>query len=297
MEKARRVPAHPVKPCDLTGRERHLRAAMNAMSRIGLRFSRAGRKALPFLVRRRARLLPQSVAIADTASTAQDLGRGVRLEISLEEQGGPGWGDLIINAEGLAVILEGTLGAAVSDGPGPAALGDDITPAARALATRVARTLAVDFVAAIKEEVGIDFEVGLVRSVSPNDGAEGRGSDGLRVDCLFEGMADTACIALVLSAESLEEAAREHEEPPVQQGDPRVMDSLKEVPVQIIAELGCATLSLDRVLSLKVGEVLRLPTALDDAIAVRVAGVRKFNAVPVASRGQVAIEIRARHED
>ena len=295
MDKPRREPAHPVKPCDLTGRERHLRAAMNAMSRIGLRFSRAGRKALPFLVRRRARLLPQSVAIADTASTAQDLGRGVRLEISLEEKNGPGWGDLIINAEGLAVILEGTLGA--SESAGPAALGDDITPAARALATRVARTLAADFVAAIKEEVGIDFEIGLVRSVSPNDNADGRGSDGLRVDCLFEGMAETACIALVLSAESLEEAAREHEEPPVQQGDPRVMDSLKDVPVQVIAELGCATLSLDRVLSLKVGEVLRLPTALDDAIAVRIAGVRKFNAVPVQSRGQIAIEIRGRHED
>jgi hypothetical protein len=269
---------------------------MNAMSRIGLKFSRAGRKALPFLVRRRARLLPQAVAIVDALSTAQDLGRGVRLEIGLEEKGGSGWGDLIINAEGLAVILEGTLGAA-EGAAGPAALGDDITPAARALATRVARALAADFVQAIKEEVGIAFQVGLVRSVSPGDGGDGRSSDGLRVDCLFEGMAETAVIALVLSAESLEEAAREHEEPPVQQGDPRVSDSLKEVPVQVIAELGCATLSLDRVLSLKVGEVLRLPTALDDAITIRVAGVKKFHAVPVASRGQIAVEIRGRHED
>jgi len=296
MDRARRDPPHPVKPCDLTGRERHLRAAMNAMSRIGAKFSKAGRKALPFLVRRRARLLPQAVAIVDALSTAQDLGRGVRLEVSLEEKGGSGWGDLIINSDGLAVILEGTLGAG-DNGGGPAALGDDITPAARALATRIARQLAADFVQALKEEVGIDFEVGLVRSVSPGDGGEGRASDGLRVDCLFEGMPESACIALVLSAESLEEAAREHEEPPVQQGDPRVSDSLKDVPVQVIAELGCATLSLDRVLSLKVGEVLRLPTALDDAITIRVAGVKKFHAVPVASRGQIAVEIRGRHED
>jgi len=295
MERGRRDPKQPVKPCDLTGRERHLRAAMNAMSRIGLKFSRAGRKALPFLARRRARLLPQSVAIVDALSTAQDLGRGVRLEIPLEEKGGTGWGELIVNAEGLAIILEGTLGAA--EGAGPAAMGDDITPAARALATRVARILAVDFVQAIKEEVGIGFEIGAVRSVSAGDGGDGRSSDGLRVDCLFEGMSETACIALVLSAESLEEAAREHEEPPVQQGDPRVSDSLKDVPVQVIAELGCARLSLDRVLSLKVGEVLRLPTALDDAISVRVAGVKKFKAVPVASRGQIAVEIRGRHED
>jgi flagellar motor switch protein FliM len=295
MQRPRTGPAHSVKAIDLTGRERHLRAAMHAMSRIGVRFARAGRKALPFLVRRRARLLPQSVAIVDALSIAQDLGRGVRLEVALEEKNGSGWGDLVINAEGLAVILEGTLGAA--DGAGPAALGDDITPAARALATRVARTLAADFLAAIREEVGLDFEVGAVRSVSPGDTGEGRSSDGLRVDCLFEGMAETACIALIVSAEALEEAAREHEEPPVQQGDPRVIDSLRDVPVQLVAELGRATLSLDRVLSLKVGEVLRLPTALDDAICVRIAGVRKFDAVPVASRGQVAIEIRGRHED
>jgi flagellar motor switch/type III secretory pathway protein FliN len=162
---------------------------------------------------------------------------------------------------------------------------------------RVAKALAGDFAISIKEEVGIDFEVTSIRSVAPGDVVEGKSSDVLRVDCQFEGYGDAACLGLAISAESLEEAAREHEEPPAQQGDPRVMDGLRDVPVEIVAELGCAMLSLHRVLSLKVGEVVRLPTALDDAIAVRVAGVRKFNAVPVASRGQVAIEIRGRHED
>ena len=294
MESARRDPPHPVKPCDLTGRERHLRAAMHAMSRIGARFAKNGRKALPFMARRRSRLMPQGVAIVDGMAAAQDLGSGVRLEITLEERGGSGWGELVINSEGLSVILEGTLGA--SDGASTA-MGDDITPAARALVMRVARALAVDLVAAIREEVGLGFDVAGIRSVSPGDSSENKSSDGLRVDCLFEGYGDAACIALALSAESLEEAAREHEEPAAQQGDPRVVDGVREVPVQVVAELGCAMLSLHRVLSLKVGEVLRLPTALDDAIAVRVAGIRKFNAVPVASRGQIAIEIRGRHED
>jgi flagellar motor switch protein FliM len=294
MDHARREPALPVKPCDLTGRERHLRAAMHAMSHIGARFAKNGRKALPFMARRRSRLLPQSVAIVDGMAAAQDLGRGVRLEITLEEHGGSGWGELVINSEGLSVILEGTLGA--SDGASTA-MGDDITPAARALIMRVARALAADFVAAIREEVGIAFDIAAIRSVSPGDSSDNKSSDGLRVDCLFEGFGDAACIALAVSAESLEEAAREQEEPPAQQGDPRVVDGLKEVPVQVVAELGCAMLSLHRVLSLKVGEVLRLPTALDDAISVRVAGIRKFKAVPVASRGQIAIEIRGRHED
>ena len=267
---------------------------MHAMSRIGARFARAGRKALPFMARRRSRLMPQSVAIVDGLAAAQDLGRGVRLEITLEERGGSGWGELVINSEGLSVILEGTLGAA--DGAATA-LGDDITPAARALVMRVARALATDLATAIQEEVGLEFTVGNIKSVSPGDPSESKASDGLRVDCLFEGYGEGACIAIALSAESLEEAAREHEEPPAQQGDPRVVDSLRDVPVEVIAELGCAMLSLHRVLSLKVGEVLRLPTALDDAITVRVAGVKKFDAVPVASRGQIAIEIRGRHED
>jgi flagellar motor switch protein FliM len=294
MDHARLDPAQPVKPCDLTGRERHLRAAMHAMSRIGGRFAKNGRKALPFMARRRSRLLPQSVAIVDGLAAAEDLGHGVRLEITLEEQDGSGWGELVINSEGLSVILEGTLGA--SDGASTA-MGDDLTPAARALIMRVARALATDFAAAIREEVGLTFNVVQIRSVSPGDAGESKSSDGLRVDCLFEGFGDAACIAMAISAESLEEAAREQEEPPVQQGDPRVIDSLRDVPVEVVAELGCAMLSLHRVLSLKVGEVLRLPTALEDPISVRVAGIRKFHAVPVASRGQIAIEIRGRHED
>jgi len=296
MDKGRkhRESGQSVRPFDLTGRERHLRAAMQAMSRIGARFARAGRKSLPFMARRRSRLMPQGVAIVDGLATAQDLGRSVRLEVALEEKGGS-WGELVINAEGLALIVEGTLGA--GGGTGPAALGDDITPAARALSTRIARSLAADVVSAIREEVGLDFEVGAVRSVSPGDVTEGRNSDGLRVDCLFEGMQESACIAIILSAEALEEAAKEHEEAPAQNGDPRVIEGMRDVPVQLVAELGRTTIGLRRVLSLKVGDVLRLPTALDDTISVRVAGVPKFAAVPVACRGQVAIEIRGRHED
>ncbi|HEY3500319.1 MAG TPA: FliM/FliN family flagellar motor switch protein [Polyangiaceae bacterium] len=296
MERGRlhRDPGHSVRPFDLTGRERHLRAAMQAMSRIGSRFARAGRKTLPFMARRRSRLLPQGVAIADGLATAQDLGRSVRLEVALEGNGGA-WAELVINAEGLALIVEGTLGA--GGGGGLTALGEDITPAARALATRIARSLAQDLVTAIREEVGLEFEIGAVKSIAPGDVTEGRNSDGLRIDCLFEGMPDSACVAVVMSAEALEEAARDHDEAPAQNGDPRVVEGMRDVPVQLVAELGCTTLGLRRVLSLKVGDVLRLPTALDDTICVRVGGVAKFAAVPVACRGQVAIEIRGRHED
>jgi flagellar motor switch protein FliM len=294
MDPLKREPALSVRRADLTGRERHLRGAMQAMAKIANRFARAGRQTLPFMVRRRARLLPQGVSIVDGLATAQDLGRAVRLEVSFEDADGSGWAELVINAEGLALILEGSLGGA--DGANLKALGDEITPAARALATRMARALAVDFIAAARDEVGLSLNVTGVRAISPGEPNDGQSSDGLRVDCLFEGLTG-ACIALVMSAESLEAAANDRDEVPQQQGDPQVAENLAEVPIELVAELGTASLGLRRLLSLRVGDVVRLPTAIDDAISVRVAGVRKFRAVPVTSRGQIAIEIRGRHED
>jgi flagellar motor switch protein FliM len=285
-----------MKAIDLTGRERHLRAAMQAMSRIAARFARAGRRTLPFIVRRKSRLVPLGVSIVDGLGGAeQRLEPGVRMEVALEGKGGSAWGELGINAEGLAVILEGALGG--SDSRGPTALGDEITPAQRALATRIARSLAEDLAVAVKEEVGIELELGGLRSVATGDPTEPRGADGLRVDCTFEGMPGTAFVSIIVSAEALEAAAHEQDEPPAQNGDPRVAHGLRDVEVDVVAELGRTTIGLRRVLALKVGEVLRLPTALDDSIDVLIAGVRKFHAVPVSSRGQVAIEIRGRHED
>ena len=78
--------------------------------------------------------------------------------------------------------------------------------------------------------------------------------------------------------------------------DPRMAEALSEVPVEVICELGSVRLGLRRVLSLQVGQVLRLDTAVDDPVSVRVAGIKKFVGVPVISRGQLAVEVRGRHE-
>ncbi|HVZ35887.1 MAG TPA: FliM/FliN family flagellar motor switch protein, partial [Polyangiaceae bacterium] len=65
----------------------------------------------------------------------------------------------------------------------------------------------------------------------------------------------------------------------------------------VVAELGRVTLKLSQVLGLRVGDTLRLPSATNDPVLVRVEGVPKFEAVPVISRGQVAVKIHARHEE
>jgi flagellar motor switch protein FliM len=51
---------------------------------------------------------------------------------------------------------------------------------------------------------------------------------------------------------------------------------------------------LTSLLSLQVGDVLRLSAATDDPVTVRVAGREKFGAVPVISRGQVSVEVQSR---
>jgi flagellar motor switch protein FliM len=74
-------------------------------------------------------------------------------------------------------------------------------------------------------------------------------------------------------------------------------EALSEVCVDVVAELGRMKLGLRRVLALQVGEVLRLATAIDDPICLRVAGVPKLVGAPVISRGQISVEVRGRHED
>ncbi|HEY5377504.1 MAG TPA: FliM/FliN family flagellar motor switch protein, partial [Polyangiaceae bacterium] len=96
---------------------------------------------------------------------------------------------------------------------------------------------------------------------------------------------------------ALESAARENDPPTTQAGDPRMAEALSDVPIEIVAQLGTVKLGLRRVLSLQPGQVLRLDTAVDDPVSVRVAGVTKFVGAPVISRGQLAVEIRGRHED
>jgi hypothetical protein len=107
--------ATAMRPLDLTGRERHLRNALGTMSRIATRFCRSARRTLPFLVRRKARLLPQSAAIAGfNGLSAAALMGGPTFEVLLEAEGA--WGSLLLNSEAVSLVLEGALGGG-DDGP------------------------------------------------------------------------------------------------------------------------------------------------------------------------------------
>lgn len=278
---------------DLTGRERHLKGAMYAMSHVAQRFTRSARKTLPFLVKRRARLVPEPVCIVDLGAE-RVVERGPVFEIVMEAEEGPAWACLTLGPEALGVMLEGALGG--SEKNASSGIGADLTLAQAALVSKLARRLAEDFAEAVKSEVGIVLRATSARSIPAGDERDAAFADGLRSECTFEGMPGDARISIAMGAEALESAAKGEEEPPLA-NDPRMSEAIIEVPVEVVAELGRVRLGLRRVLSLEVGQVLRLATAVDDPVIVRIAGVEKFRGAPVISRGQVSVEIRGRHED
>ncbi|RYZ09504.1 MAG: hypothetical protein EOO73_04195 [Myxococcales bacterium] len=278
---------------DLTGRERHLKGAMYAMSHVAQRFTRSARKTLPFLVKRRARLVPEPVCIVDLGAE-RVVERGPVFEIVLEAEEGPAWACLTLGPEALSVMLEGALGG--SEKNTSSGIGADLTLAQAALVSKLARRLAEDFAEAVKSEVGITLRAISARSIPAGDERDAAFADGLRSECAFEGMPGDARISIAMGAEALENASKGPEEPE-EANDPRMSEAITEVPVEVVAELGRVRLGLRRVLSLEVGQVLRLATAVDDPVIVRIAGVEKFRGAPVISRGQLSVEIRGRHED
>lgn len=279
---------------DLTGRERHLKGAMYAMSHVAQRFARGARKTLPFLVKRRARLVPEPVCIVDLGAE-RVVERGPVFEILLEAEDGPAWACLTLGPEALSVMLEGALGG--SEKNASSGIGADLTLAQAALVGKLARRLAQDFADAVKGEVGISLRTTSARSIPAGDERDAAFADGLRAECAFEGISGDARIAIAMGAEALESAANDQDGEEEETNDPRMAEAIAEVPVEVVAELGRVRLGLRRVLSLEVGQVLRLATAVDDPVIVRVAGIEKFRGAPVISRGQLSVEIRGRHED
>jgi len=266
---------------------------MQAMTRVAANFSRAARRSLPFLVKRRSRLLPSAVVFVDVSPSAQQVESPV-YEVLFEEAGGPARASLFFNTDAVAVTLEGVLGGA---GGSTTGLGNALSVAQSALVSRVVKQLAEDFVRAVRDEVGVSIRVTQARAIAAGDERDLNIADGLGVDCSFDGLAPSAKISLAMGAEALEAAIKENEPDDPSAGDPRFAEALHEVPVEVVAELGRVSLGLRRLLTLQVGQVLRLTSAIDDPVSVKVAGVTKFSGSPVISRGQLAIQIKARHED
>ncbi len=264
---------------------------MQAMTKIAVTFTRGARKTLPFLMRQRGRLDPSGVAILDPTS-AEFCSQGPSVEVLLECDESSSWAILRLDAGALAIVLEGTLGSRETSSASE--LTGELSPAQRALVGKIAQALAEDFVAAVKAETGQQLVAKDWYGLAGGEDRELPESDGLTVRCTFSGV-EGAGIVIASSAEGLEAAVRENEIDEPAHGDPRMGDAMRDVPVDVVVELGRLTLGLREVLTLKAGDVVRLNAAVDDPVSVRVANLEKLGGVPVVSRGQLAVEIRGRH--
>ena len=281
----------PMRRVDLTGKERQLRGSIAAMTKIGIEFARACRRSLPFLVRYACTLKPGSVEIVTSAADFATEPSDQSYPVNLTTADGRSWGAIRLDGGAVAFVLEGTLG-----GRGTFVGSEErfqLSSAQRSLMTRVSQSIAADFAHAVSKECGLSLApIDMVNDKMPDAG------DVLRIACQIDGLPITANIIIAVSAPALENATKDHAaegELPVS-GDPRIGEALQEVSLEVRAELGRTTLGLKRVLSLQPGDIIRLPTATDDPLTIRVGGLEKFHGVPIISRGQNAIEIRSRHE-
>lgn len=289
--KVREQPA--IRRLDLTGPERRLGSAVKALGQISERFAKGVRRAMPFLARQKARIVTGEVTLGAPPGASHEVS-GPSYKVHMESSDGHAWAIVCVDTGAIGLILDGSLG-------GPTAgdidltrvFGKELTIAQRALIGRVAAAIAEDYAIAIKSVSNLEM-----RAVSLDPMRAGEHldlpKDAIRVDCGFDGVPSPGKIQLYIGAEVLEAAMKAQDSVEATAGDPRMVKAVSAVSVQVVAELGRLELSLGRVLALTKGETLRLSTAVEEPIAVRVAGVTKFKAVPVVSRGQLAVQIKQR---
>jgi flagellar motor switch protein FliM len=68
---------------------------------------------------------------------------------------------------------------------------------------------------------------------------------------------------------------------------------LHEIPVTIIAELGCTRQTIGSILNMKVDDIILLPTGPEDSIVLSIDHVPKYLAYPGVIKGNRAVEISA----
>jgi flagellar motor switch/type III secretory pathway protein FliN len=300
---------HQIRPFEIGALDQNqLHGAIFALTEIATPFCRELRRAMPFLARQRARLeLGEAVLASDgTLPPASD---GPSFLVTLESPGDL-WAAVHFDGSAILALVEGLFGGAGAEldatGEGSDAaealdprqgLGDTLTLAQRAMLRRLCADLSQRLVRLVEgqthQKLAVTELVGLKRGEFPE-----LAPDALAIDCLVEGVPHPWAVRVFMGADALQKlTARDNATKNESDAGPTMSAAAVRIPVTVIAELGRVTLRLSQVLGLRVGDTLRLPSAANDPVVVRVEGVPKFDAVPVISRGQVAVKIQNRRSE
>ncbi len=196
-------------------------------------------------------------------------------------------GALAFDGDAVALILDGLLG---GDGQSPPALSPDgLTGAQQALVARVGAGIVSGFsevLARLGVTVGVESPAATAKR---RDAGAAEHSVPIVVRIEF---GDNAVGRLLLALPKDALAVRQIAFDTKPKGqDPRVVDVVRHVEVELVAELGTRTMKLSELARLAVGDTLRFPTRVDGTANVRVGTKVLFAARPTAQNGQIALKI------
>jgi len=278
--------------------------AFATLTTVATVFSKELRRVLPFLARQRAR------ALVDVARSARDPelgaladGPSFLVQLTSPEQV---WVALQFDASAILALVDGLFGTpkpdaegadgedAGSDEPDGPPLSDSLTLAQRALLKRLGGDLAALLKKPIEESCKVTLGAPQFSTLK-RDEPPSLGDDAITIDCRVDNVRRPWAIRMWMGAQAIERLAAKAAAATA--SSPSFALVALRIPVNVVAELGRVTLKLSQVLGLRVGDTLRLPSPANDPVLVRVEGVAKFDAVPVISRGQVAVKIHSRHQE
>lgn len=244
------------------------------------------RRAVPFLGRRGS---PVRVTGAGPESLGDALESLPRPWFVLPIVCAPGSApaSLAFDGDAVALLLDGLLG---GDGQNPPTLSPEgLTGAQVALIARVAGGIVAAF-SEVLERVGVKLSAAPATTTPARRNAGGS-RDAIPIVVRIEFGSDSASgrMLLALPKDSLVE--RVAFEPVKKAPDARVVATVRQVEVELVAELGTRSMKLSELARLKVGDVVRFPTRVDGTANVRVGHRTLFTAKPTAQNGQIAVRV------
>lgn len=278
-------------------------AALATLTAVASVLSKELRRILPFLARQRARTaLDAARSLRDPELSALAEGPSFLVKMMSPEEV---WVALQFDGAAILALVEGLFGSpkpdaedaedepADEDAESPP-LGDSLTLAQRALLKRLGGDLCALLRKPVEEQCKVTLGAPQFTTLKRTEDPE-LGEDAIAVDCRLENIRRPWFIRVWMGARAVERLATQASAK--NSTSPTFEDVALRIPVSVVAELGRVTLKLSQVLGLRVGDTLRLPSPANDPVLVRVEGVPKFDAVPVISRGQVAVKIHSRHQE
>jgi flagellar motor switch protein FliM len=276
------------------------RATLTAVASV---LSKELRRILPFLARQRARTtLDTARSLRDPELSALAEGPSFLVKVMSPEEV---WVALQFDGAAILALVDGLFGSPKPDtedaeGGEPdedaesPVLGDSLTLAQRALLKRLGGDLCALLRKPVEEQCKVTLGAPQFTTLKRDEDPD-LGEDALAIDCRLENLRRPWFIRVWMGARAVERLATQSSAK--NSASPTFEVVALRIPVSVVAELGRVTLKLSQVLGLRVGDTLRLPSPANDPVLVRVEGVPKFDAVPVISRGQVAVKIHSRHQE